>query len=138
MLLEANVDDMTGEVAGDDRRAMNRPAADGARALDAWATPITMKKGRPALTMHVLCCGGAGDAPGAGDARALTRALEHGRRSACGARARAPRAAPLAGVARARRGRRQARRARRRVVTVHPEYEDCAARGPPRACPCGA
>ena len=134
VLLEANVDDMTGEVAGDVIDAlMNRPAADGARALDAWATPITMKKGRPALTMHVLCRGGAGDAPGAGDARALTRALfEHtstlGVRSARLSRAALPRrfargVATRFGAVDVKLGVLGGR-----VVTVHPEYEDCRAR----------
>lgn len=45
----ANVDDVTGEVAG---HAIAQLLDDGA--LDAWATPITMKKGRPALTIALL------------------------------------------------------------------------------------
>lgn len=48
-LLEANVDDMTGELA-----AHAIAAALSAGALDAWAVPITMKKGRPGLTLSVL------------------------------------------------------------------------------------
>ncbi|MGC4092115.1 MAG: nickel pincer cofactor biosynthesis protein LarC [Polyangiaceae bacterium] len=50
ILLEANVDDMTGELAA---HAIELLLAAGA--LDAWAQPITMKKGRPGLTLSVLC-----------------------------------------------------------------------------------
>jgi uncharacterized protein (TIGR00299 family) protein len=48
-LLEANVDDLTGELA-----AHAIQAALAAGAVDAWAVPITMKKGRPALTLAAL------------------------------------------------------------------------------------
>ena len=47
--LEANVDDVTGEVLG---HAIARLLDAGA--LDAWATPIVMKKGRPAHTVAAL------------------------------------------------------------------------------------
>ena len=50
LVLEANVDDLTPELVPD--------ALDGllqARALDAWSTPIVMKRGRPALTISALC-----------------------------------------------------------------------------------
>ncbi len=50
VLLEANVDDLTGEVVA---HAIARLLAAGAH--DAWATPIVMKKGRPAHTIHALC-----------------------------------------------------------------------------------
>lgn len=49
-LLEANVDDVTGEVI-----AHTIAALIAAGAHDAWATPIVMKKGRPAHTVHALC-----------------------------------------------------------------------------------
>jgi uncharacterized protein (TIGR00299 family) protein len=49
-LIEANVDDVTGEVLA---HTVNRLLEAGA--FDAWATPIVMKKGRPAHTVHALC-----------------------------------------------------------------------------------
>jgi pyridinium-3,5-bisthiocarboxylic acid mononucleotide nickel chelatase len=49
VVLEANVDDMTGELAAHALEALFA-----AGALDAWAQPITMKKGRPALTLSAL------------------------------------------------------------------------------------
>jgi hypothetical protein len=49
-LFETNVDDATGEVI-----AHTIAALLAAGAHDAWATPIVMKKGRPAHTVHVLC-----------------------------------------------------------------------------------
>lgn len=48
-VLEANVDDATGELAGSWIESLLA-----AGALDAWTTPITMKKGRPALTISAL------------------------------------------------------------------------------------
>jgi uncharacterized protein (TIGR00299 family) protein len=49
-LLEANVDDVTGEVIA---HTISEVLTAGAH--DAWATPIVMKKGRPAFTVHALC-----------------------------------------------------------------------------------
>ncbi len=49
-LLETNVDDVTGEVI-----AHTIASLIAAGAHDAWATPIVMKKGRPAHTVHALC-----------------------------------------------------------------------------------
>ncbi|HEY3668425.1 MAG TPA: nickel pincer cofactor biosynthesis protein LarC [Polyangiaceae bacterium] len=54
VVLEANVDDMSGELAA---HALQRLLESGA--LDAWATPIVMKKGRPALTIALICEAGA-------------------------------------------------------------------------------
>ncbi|MFB4284662.1 nickel pincer cofactor biosynthesis protein LarC [Nonomuraea sp. MTCD27] len=50
VVLETNLDDITGEVLG---HTIARALAAGA--LDAWATAATMKKGRPAYVLHVLC-----------------------------------------------------------------------------------
>lgn len=49
-VLEANLDDATGEVAA---VAIETLLQSGAR--DAWVQPITMKKGRPAMLIGVLC-----------------------------------------------------------------------------------
>ena len=49
-VIEANIDDITGEMAGE---AIDRLLDAGV--LDAWAEPIHMKKGRPAIRMGVLC-----------------------------------------------------------------------------------
>lgn len=48
-VLEANVDDMTGELAA---HAISKLLEAGA--LDAWALPVTMKKGRPGLVLSAL------------------------------------------------------------------------------------
>jgi len=50
VLVEANVDDVTGEVIA---HTIAQLLAAGAH--DAWATPIVMKKGRPAHTLSALC-----------------------------------------------------------------------------------
>lgn len=49
-VLETNLDDVTGERLA---LAVERLMAAGAH--DAWLTPIVMKKGRPAHTLHALC-----------------------------------------------------------------------------------
>ena len=48
--LAANVDDATGEVLAHTIAALLAAGAN-----DAWVTPIVMKKGRPAHTLHALC-----------------------------------------------------------------------------------
>ncbi|MFY9588879.1 MAG: nickel pincer cofactor biosynthesis protein LarC [Actinomycetota bacterium] len=54
VVLEANIDDMNPEFY---EYVLERLFSAGAQ--DAWVTPITMKHGRPAATLHVLC--GTGD-----------------------------------------------------------------------------
>src|SRR5207247_8881312 len=49
VLLEVNVDDVTGETLGHTVAALLE-----AGAHDAWVTPIVMKKGRPAYTVSAL------------------------------------------------------------------------------------
>lgn len=49
-VVEANIDDMTGELAA---HALAKLLEAGA--LDAWVAPITMKKGRPGLLLSALC-----------------------------------------------------------------------------------
>ena len=56
-VLEANVDDATGELA-----ASFIDALMGAGAVDAWITPIVMKKGRPALVISALAAIARADA----------------------------------------------------------------------------
>lgn len=53
-VLEANLDDCTGELLG---RAIE--AALEAGAVDAWAAPLTMKKGRPGVLLGALCFEGS-------------------------------------------------------------------------------
>jgi pyridinium-3,5-bisthiocarboxylic acid mononucleotide nickel chelatase len=50
IVLEASVDDVTGEILGTTLAALM-----GAGALDAWVSPVTGKKGRPAHVVSVLC-----------------------------------------------------------------------------------
>jgi len=49
-LLEANLDDVSGEVVAHATEALLS-----AGALDAWTTAVTMKKGRPGVIVAVLC-----------------------------------------------------------------------------------
>ena len=56
-LVEANVDDMTGELAAHALEAMR-----GAGALDAWVTPLTMKKGRPGMMLSAIAPRGVSEA----------------------------------------------------------------------------
>ena len=52
-VLTTNVDDLTPELIA---HTIDRCLAEGA--ADAWATPIVMKKGRPAVEMNVMCTPG--------------------------------------------------------------------------------
>jgi uncharacterized protein (DUF111 family) len=51
--LETNLDDITGETLGHVIELLLQNGA-----MDAWVTPIVMKKGRPANTLHCLCLAG--------------------------------------------------------------------------------
>jgi uncharacterized protein (TIGR00299 family) protein len=53
LLIETNIDDMTAEML-----AYVQEKLLAAGAADAWFTPIQMKKGRPALTLSVICSEG--------------------------------------------------------------------------------
>lgn len=55
-VIEANVDDMTGELVGHALLALMD-----AGALDVWATPVTMKKGRPGWTLGALAAAEDGE-----------------------------------------------------------------------------
>ncbi|OGO57461.1 MAG: hypothetical protein A2V84_12045, partial [Chloroflexi bacterium RBG_16_70_13] len=50
VVVEANVDDLSPELVPDAIEALLQTGA-----LDAWSTPIVMKRGRPALTISALC-----------------------------------------------------------------------------------
>jgi len=57
LVIEANLDDATGEIVG----ACIEAALE-AGAVDAWASPVTMKKGRPGLVLAAIAARSAGDA----------------------------------------------------------------------------
>jgi uncharacterized protein (DUF111 family) len=50
LLIETNIDDMTGELLAHVQEQLLA-----AGAADAWFTPIQMKKGRPAVTLSLIC-----------------------------------------------------------------------------------
>lgn len=125
-VLEANLDDCPGQLVA---RAIE--AALEAGALDAWAAPLTMKKGRPGLLLGALC--------GEPERRAVTAALLG--------------ETTTLGVRRHRVERDALDRALREVETpygkvrvkvasldgrelgAHPEYDDCLARARERCVP---
>ena len=118
-ILETNVDDLNPELYA---YVLERLLAAGAQ--DAWLTPIVMKKGRPAVTISVLCAPERADAlrqvlfreSGTLGVRTQSRAEDGaGTRVDGGAR-------PAHGRVRVKVGRLEGR-----VVTVAPEFEDCVA-----------
>ena len=117
--LEANLDDSPGQLV-----ARGLEAALEAGALDAWATPCTMKKGRPGVVLAALAPEERRDAV----ARAILAET-----TTLGVRMRPVERIELErehvsveteyGAVRVKVGRLEGA-----VLTAHPEYEDCAAR----------
>jgi len=125
-VLEANLDDCPGQLVA---RAIEEALAAGA--LDAWAAPLTMKKGRPGFLVAALASGERRDA--------VTRVLLD-ETTTLGVRYHrverveldrelVPVATPYGEV--------RVKVARRAGATVgaHPEYEDCLARARERGVP---
>jgi pyridinium-3,5-bisthiocarboxylic acid mononucleotide nickel chelatase len=118
VLLEANLDDMSGEFFG---YAMDKLFAAGA--VDVWATPIFMKKNRPAMMLSALAHADQADAVGEA---ILMHTTSFGVRRQmvqrdCLDREHVTVATPY-GPIRVKVGKRDGR-----VLTAAPEYEDCAA-----------
>jgi len=121
--LECNLDDCPGQLVA---RALE--AALQAGALDAWASPCTMKKGRPGFVLAALAPGERRDAV----ARAFLAET-----TTLGVRlrpvARVELARELVAVETAYGGVRvKVGRMGTEILSVHPEYEDCAARAAER------
>ena len=124
--IEANLDDCPGQLVA---RAIE--AALEAGALDAWATPCTMKKGRPGIVLAALAPEGRRDAV----ARVFVTET-----TTLGVRIRPVDRIELErehvevdteyGAVRVKVGRLTGG-----VVAAHPEYDDCAARAKERAVP---
>jgi uncharacterized protein (TIGR00299 family) protein len=119
VVVECNLDDCPGQLVA---RAIELALASGA--LDAWAAPITMKKGRPGLLLGALC------EPGRRDAVArifLTETSTLGVRFTAVERQALERelieVATRYGPVRLKVGRLEGR-----VVNAQPEYHDCEAR----------
>ncbi len=125
-VLETNLDDCPGQLVA---RALD--AALEAGALDAWAAPVTMKKGRPGFLLSALARGERRDA-------VLRAFLEE--TTTLGVRFHAVLRVELErewvevetpyGAVRVKVGREGGR-----VLGAHPEYEDCAARARERGVP---
>jgi len=118
VLLEANLDDMSGEFFG---YAMEKLFAAGA--VDVWATPIMMKKSRPATMLSALA--GADTAEAVAEAILMHTTSFGVRRQIvqrdCLEREHVTVKTPY-GEVRVKVGKRDGK-----VLTVAPEYEDCAA-----------
>jgi pyridinium-3,5-bisthiocarboxylic acid mononucleotide nickel chelatase len=117
VVLEANVDDLVPELVPD---VIDACLAAGA--LDAWSSPILMKKGRPGLLLSVL-------ARPADEAVLAQTLLEHS--SSLGVRVRRHARYELDRVIREVRAQGQSVRVKMgvrdgRVVNVAPEHDDCA------------
>jgi hypothetical protein len=115
-LLEANLDDATGEMLGAASQALLA-----AGALDVWLVPVTMKKGRPGV---VLACLADDARRGAIEEAIFRQTTTFGVRRRRVERAKLDRrheqvATPF-GAVRIKVGRRAGQ-----VVTAMPEYEDC-------------
>ena len=126
VLLETNIDDMNPQIYG---YLLDRLL--GAGALDAWLTPIQMKKGRPATLVSVLAPPAAADAL---SALLLRETSTLGVRRRELDRLKAPRrmitvetsAGPIRAKARLLDG----------AWTAHPEYDDCRAAAQRTGRPC--
>ena len=115
-LLETNIDDMTGEaLAYAQQRAME------AGALDAWITPVQMKKGRPAVVFSVLVTEASERAVAA---RMLEETSTLGVRRRPTERYVADREV-ISVTTRFGQVRVKIKRIGGRVLGVHPEFEDC-------------
>jgi hypothetical protein len=125
-LLECNLDDCTGQLVA---RAIEVALEEGA--VDAWATPCTMKKGRPGLVLAALAPAARRDAV----ARALAAET-----TTLGVRYRAVERLELArehvqvdtpyGPVRVKVG-----RAGAETLGAHPEHDDCLARAKEHGVP---
>jgi hypothetical protein len=125
-VLEANLDDCPGQLVA---RALEVALARGA--LDAWAAPLTMKKGRPGVLLGALAPGDRRDAVAAA---LLEETTTLGVRHHPVSRTELARAwvtveTPYGAV--------RVKVARRggEVLGAHPEYEDCLARAVERGVP---
>ena len=115
-LLEANLDDATGEALGAAAQALLA-----AGAIDVWLAPVTMKKGRPGV---ILACLADDAGRGAMEEVIFRQTTTFGVRRTRVERAKLQRGheevATAFGTVRIKVGRRAGR-----VVTAMPEYEDC-------------